>query len=56
MTRKDFELIAKVLHDSHLEEVDIDALARAFAYRLAQVNANFDRTRFIHACLTGKMR
>lgn len=53
MTKKDFELIARVLFESDLVEDELDALARRFADALAQTNPLFNRARFI-AAATGE--
>mgnify|MGYP003152141621 CR=1 FL=1 len=49
MTRKDFELIARVISDSrfYLWQPQI---AKAFADELATTNTRFDRERFLEAC------
>lgn len=51
MTRKDFELIAKVLRnaDEVADEQTLEALAEMFADELATTNPNFNRERFIAA-------
>ena len=50
MTRKDFILIAKVLSSAKNHEL-IGHLAERFADALRGTNANFDRERFIRACM-----
>lgn len=53
MTRKDFELIAKVLKQSENEIIDdlaLEGLAETFADYLIETNPAFDRARFLKAC------
>jgi hypothetical protein len=60
MTRRHFELIAKVLREQYLYNSDIgpddevvvpiDGLVRAFVEKLTQTNSNFDREKFMKAC------
>lgn len=57
MTRKDFELIARVLKDTPryaewrgIVKDDRAELAEAFAAELAAGNPLFDRARFLAAC------
>lgn len=49
MTRKDFELIAKVLRNSSeiVDDVALEALAEQFADALAETNGAFNRPLFI---------
>jgi len=59
MTRKDFQLIADVLDAFNIEgnvnQADVvDAMADAFAVRLARTNDRFDKRRFRDACLINK--
>lgn len=51
MTRKDFELIAKVLRnaDEVADQDTLEALADMFADALADTNPSFNRERFIAA-------
>lgn len=51
MTRKDYELIARVLRNSDemIDEMALEALAENFADELADTNPRFDRARFISA-------
>lgn len=51
MTRKDYELIARVLRNSGemIDEMALEALAENFADELADTNPRFDRDRFISA-------
>ena len=51
MTRKDYELIARVLRNSDemIDEMALEALAENFADELADTNPGFDRARFISA-------
>ena len=54
MTRKDFQLIADVLKghsDSPMNRCVIEQLALAFATQLAKTNPNFNKQRFINACM-----
>ena len=54
MTRKDFQLIADVLKghsDSPMNRCVIEQLALTFALELAKTNANFNKQRFINACM-----
>lgn len=52
MTRKDFELIARVIKNSDevADDMTREALADMFADKLADTNPAFDRARFITAC------
>jgi hypothetical protein len=54
MTRKDFELIARVIHNypSHAASLRAarESFARAFADELGKTSATFDRARFLKAC------
>ena len=52
MTRKDFELIARVLKNSDevLDDYAREALADMFTAELVATNPNFDRDRFLKAC------
>lgn len=53
MTRKDFELIAKVLKGSEnriIDDLALEGLAETFADYLTDTNPNFDRARFLTAC------
>lgn len=55
MTRKDYELIARVLRDKHERwdatgQMAVRAIAEAFATELATTNPRFDRARFLKAC------
>lgn len=48
MTRKDFQLIADVLHDHKVKAIfTIDDLAKAFAEKLATTNPRFNEDIFI---------
>ena len=52
MTRKDFELIARVV-DSFCEarpDIPRDELALAFGLELERTNPRFDLTRFLRMC------
>jgi hypothetical protein len=53
MTRKDFELIARVIKAQrapHNDSATLDELTREFAYALEETNPRFDTHRFIEAC------
>ncbi len=52
MTRKDFELIAKVVANTlaTVTEESRQCLALDFAYALQETNPRFDITRFVKAC------
>ena len=59
MTKKDFELIARVLGTEHaLRDVEdnkkgkaaVESVAREFAHRLSSTNDRFDAGRFLRAC------
>ncbi len=51
MTRKDFELIARVLKDIiQTDTRHLEYIAAEFADALKSTNANFDRERFLKAC------
>jgi hypothetical protein len=62
MTKIDYELIARILHDSvysepgilceaweHMDE-QYNELVQEFAHELAQDNSKFDRNKFLQAC------
>lgn len=51
MTRKDFELIARVLKNSDgvIDDQAREALGEMFANELAETNPAFDRRRFLSA-------
>lgn len=57
MTRKDFELIARVLSDAHnalradtTRDDVVEYVAKRMAVDLATTNDLFDRERFLRAC------
>lgn len=54
MTKKDFELIAAVLNNYHLDtpiqKQIVAAVAREFADRLKATNKQFNRDKFLRAC------
>jgi hypothetical protein len=54
MSRKDFELIARVLREAHysdhLDDLTVDELAERFASALSATNPNFNHSRFLRAC------
>lgn len=51
MTRKDFELIARVLSEARAELADeyVDYMAHRFADALVWTSERFDRARFLRA-------
>lgn len=53
MSKKDFEMIARVLRDPtlHLPEAKRRAVASRFADELRATNPRFDRSRFVAACM-----
>lgn len=55
MTRRDFELIAGVVATLPLGGADRLVVAQAFADRLPETNARFDRARFVSACMGGQL-
>ena len=52
MTRKDYELIAKVLRNSDeiIDEMALEAIAENFANELESTNPRFNPARFLSAC------
>lgn len=51
MTKKDYELIAKVIRENEGDDMRSHiALVNALAYALEQANPRFDRPRFLAAC------
>ena len=52
MTKKDFELIARILASPYCAEdqIAVRAVAYRFADALATTNPRFDRARFLAAC------
>jgi len=54
MTRKDFEMIAKVVGNTlaTVTENSRQCLALDFAYALKETNPRFDTSRFVKACLS----
>ena len=50
MTRKDYELIARVVHSIDAKDNTREYVAELFADALKPANANFDRGRFLMAC------
>lgn len=50
MSRKDYELIARVIAGLDLGEQERIRIARAFAYELLNTNPRFDTARFLGAC------
>ena len=51
MTRKDFELIAKLIRTAPLQRPQRQALAEQSAATLSVEYARFDSSRFITACM-----
>ena len=52
MSRKDFQLIAVVIANTrNIEATSRELYAQSFANALASAHPNFDRTRFLAACL-----
>lgn len=51
MTRKDFELIAETINRLNFTLEHKQFIAEAFADSLRGTNSNFDRMRFIFACI-----
>lgn len=59
MTKKDYELIARVLREARDErngehDAILNSLAYSFAHALNDTNPKFDRSRFIKAATNGK--
>jgi len=50
MTKKHFEIIAKILR----EHDDKASIVNALAFEFAKINPNFDAERFVKACLNSK--
>ena len=56
MTKKDYELIARVIKDStiinrrDITYIDKDLLLHALCYQLKQDNSLFNKDRFVKAC------
>lgn len=59
MTKKDFELIARVLSNARVtfdnpqQTIALNGAAFAFAFELATVNGRFDKERFLRAAGVG---
>lgn len=51
MTKRDFQLIADVVHFALITNKDRSTLAVDFAAKMATVNPRFDQEKFIEACL-----
>jgi hypothetical protein len=51
MSRKDYELIARVIREFPIPRAEKAPLANEFARELGLANANFNRHRFMAACL-----
>jgi hypothetical protein len=51
MSRKDFELIARVLRSAELSRADRATLAASFAAALSSTNPAFNRERFMRASI-----
>ncbi len=50
MTKKHFEIIAKILREHN----DKASIINALAFEFATTNHNFDAERFVKACLNSK--
>lgn len=50
MTRKDFELIARAIKETHMRQWNNVPYAFADALEKHAGNANFDRAKFLKAC------
>jgi len=50
MSKKDFEMIARVVRYFRSRNLVIPGLGEAFADELAKTNPRFDRQRFLDAC------
>ena len=56
MTRKDFQMIAKILNRFHCKGHSVDQanmiedMAKAMAHQMEQDNPRFDKHRFLDAC------
>lgn len=55
MQRRHFEVIAGIIKRAELGAQERADLAVTFADALKQFNSNFDRARFVEACITGNM-
>lgn len=56
MERRHFELIAGIINSMPKDgQWSNEEIAIRFADRLSSTNSNFQKERFITACLTGKM-
>ena len=51
MTRKDYELIAATIRASRVTGEAFQAIALAFADKLAEGNPRFNRAQFLAACV-----
>lgn len=54
MSRKDYELIARVINESGLAVSDLRSLTERFADELSSDNPHFDRERFYAAAMCGQ--
>lgn len=55
MTKKDFELVARVLKNAATSGIqDVDEIAARFADQFAQINPKFNRAKFIAAASSEK--
>ena len=50
MTKKDYELIARIIKEAGLAQNDLERIANDFAYTLASKNPRFNRDMFLKAC------
>ena len=53
MSRKHFRAIANAVYNSALSDDDKEIIARELSCKLSAFNANFDRDKFINACVGG---
>lgn len=57
MTRKDYILIANVINEYDFDDLGAQlSMAQAFADKLGQENASFNRAKFIETCMERKGR
>jgi hypothetical protein len=50
MTRKDYELIAKILREARILGLSYEDIISAFAVNLGKTNPRFDVAKFLAAC------
>ena len=51
MTKKDFELIAKVINGLNVDFGTRMRIAQSFNHELAMTNARFNQAKFVDACM-----